>query len=236
LFSELANDPAGLSLAKLSGRLEVSKTTLLYPLRLLVASGYVLHDRALYRLGPSMFRLAGAVMASRALANAFRPHIEELTSRSGESTYIIVLDCEHGALVYIDASYSPQSLRHSLPIGATCPLDCSATGRLLLAYADQHWKEDYLCSTRPGLTTRSPLVDSVALRKELAAIREAGFSLSVDEPTAGSTELSAPIFGPAGTVMAAITIAGPSTRLASRLSELRHMVEDVAARASTCGS
>lgn len=232
LVGELTKQPTGLRLADLSVMLNVPKGSVRHYLKQLLTAGYILHIRRKYRLGPRIFRLAGSIVTSRALGISFRPHIEELMSMSGESAYIGVLDRNRRALSYVDAIYSLQPLHHQIPLGETCPLNCAAAGRLLLAYADPDWTEDYLGAMTRSRRTVHTINDPVELRRELASIREEGCSISSDELTGDSTELSAPIFGVEGSIVASITLAGPSKRMRNRLPELKLMVINMAARAS----
>ena len=57
--------------------------------------------------------------------------------------------------------------------------------------------------------------------KELAQVRARGFATSIDELELGLSALAAPVFGPEGEALAALSISGPSARLNSdRIAEL----------------
>src|SRR5208337_2676952 len=86
LFDALAKSPKdGLGLAELNTVLKSPKSSLLNLLRPLVATGYLNFEAGKYRLGPSIFRLAGNIMSVWNFSNAVRPFLEELAQRSRES-------------------------------------------------------------------------------------------------------------------------------------------------------
>jgi IclR family transcriptional regulator, acetate operon repressor len=232
LFGALAKKPDGLSLAELNSILESPKSSLLNLLRPLVADGYLTHTGGLYRLGPTIFRLSGSIMSVWNFSQLLRPYLEELAQRSHESVYIGVLDREAQVITYVDAIDSPHSVRYSLPVGANRPLYCTAAGRLLLAFADKEFQEDYIRGIKLDARTPYTLTDRKELRRKLDTIRQTGLSTSIGELFAGSAGLSAPIYGTEAKVIAAISIGAPADRFEEALPSLRRVIADVAARAS----
>jgi DNA-binding IclR family transcriptional regulator len=80
-------------------------------------------------------------------------------------------------------------------VGRRVPYETTANGKVLKAYA-----------------TRS---------REGAAVRERGYATAVDELEHGLAALAAPIFGPDGDAVAALSISGPTIRLTrDRIAEL----------------
>ena len=233
LFDALAKSPKeGLGLAELNTILNSPKSSLLNLLRPLVATGYLNLQSGRYRLGPAIFRLAGTIMSVWNFSNAVRPFLEELAQRSRESVYLGVLDRVGNVITYVDSIDSPHSIRYSVPVGAVRPLYCTAAGRVLLAFADKRYQEDYIASTK--LTVRTPRTVSTqkALREELERVRKSRISVSIGEMFPESAAISAPVFGADGTIAAAIAVGGPAERLQPRLAELRPIISSIAARAS----
>jgi IclR family transcriptional regulator, acetate operon repressor len=232
LFDALAKAKEGLTLADLNTELSSPKSSLLNLLRPLVASGYLNYDSSRYRLGPSIFRLAGNIMSVWNFSNAVRPYLEELAQRSQESVCLGVLDRAGKVITYVDAVESPHPVRFSVPIGAVRPLYSTAAGRVLLAFASEQWQEEYFRTTKLEQRTPRTITTRKGLREELDRIRKTHVSVSIGENFPESAAISAPIFGADGTLVAAIAIGAPSDRLAPRLAELRPMIVEVASRAS----
>lgn len=232
LFDALAKKPDGLTLAELNSVLESPKSSLLNLLRPLVAEGYLMHSHGFYRLGPTAFRMAANIMSVWNLSKLMRPYLEELASRSKESVCIGVLDREAQVITYVDAIDSGHSIRYALTIGANRPLYCTAAGRLLLAFADAEFQENYLRNVKLVRMTEHTLTDRKELRRKLEEIRRTGQSTSVSEMFDGSAALAAPIYGSEGKVIAAIAIGAPAGRFESELPYLRNVIFDIATRIS----
>jgi len=233
LFDALAKSPKdGLGLAELNTVLKSPKSSLLNLLRPLVATGYLNFEAGKYRLGPSIFRLAGNIMSVWNFSNAVRPYLEELAQRSRESVYLGVLDRASKVITYVDAIDSPHSVRYSVPVGAVRPLYSTAAGRVLLAFADKRWQDMYISSTKLEARTSRTISTQKGLREELERIRKTGISVSIGEMFPESAAIAAPVFGADGNIAAAIAVGAPAERLQPRLAELRPIIADVAARAS----
>lgn len=232
LFDALAKSGGGMTLAELNTALESPKSSLLNLLRPLVADGYLNHDDGRYRLGPTIFRLAASIMAVWNFSNVIRPYLEELAQRSHESVYLGVLDRAGKVITYVDSIDSPHLVRYSVPVGAVRPLYCTAAGRVLLAFAEAEFQEEYLRSTKLEARTDRTLSNRKALRAELERILKTRLSVSIGEMFPESAAVAAPIFGAHGRLVAAIAVGGPSERLQPRIAELKPIIADVATRAS----
>jgi DNA-binding IclR family transcriptional regulator len=232
LFDALAKSGNGLTLAELNTVLESPKSSLLNLLRPLVADGYLNHDNGRYRLGPTIFRLAANIMSVWNFSNVIRPYLQELAQRSHESVYLGVLDRVGKAITYVDSIDSPHLVRYSVPVGAVRPLYCTAAGRVLLAFADEEFQEEYMRTTKLEARTERTIATRKALRAELDKVCKTRLSTSIGEMFPESAAVSAPIFGANGKVVAAMAIGAPSERIQPRLEELKLIIADVATRAS----
>jgi DNA-binding IclR family transcriptional regulator len=232
LFDALAKSSNGLTLAELNSLLESPKSSLLNLLRPLVAEGYLNHDNGRYRLGPTIFRLAGNIMAVWNFSNVIRPYLEELAQRSHESVYVGVLDRAGKTITYVDSIDSPHAVRYSVPIGGVRPLYCTAAGRILLAFADEEFQEEYLRTTKLEAQTERTVTTRKGLRAELDRVLRTRVSVSMGEMFPESAAIAAPIFGANGKIVAAMAIGGPSQRLQPRQVVLMQIIADVATRAS----
>ena len=181
LFDVLAKAKDGMTLAELNQALQSPKSSLLNLLRPLVIDGYLACDNGRYRLGPSIFRLAANIISVWNFSSTMRPYLEELAERSEESVYIGVLEKVGSVITYVDSIESPQSVRFSVPIGAARPLYSTAAGRVLLAFGDQEWVENYLRNTKIIAYTPYTISSRKALREELEKIRRTRISVSLGE-------------------------------------------------------
>lgn len=232
LFDVLAKSKDGMTLAELNQALQSPKSSLLNLLRPLVIDGFLACDNGRYRLGPSIFRLAANIMSVWNFSSTMRPYLEELAQMSEESVYLGVLDTVGSVITYVDSIDSPKAVRFSVPVGAARPLYSTAAGRVLLAFGDQDWVDEYLKNTKVTAFTPYTVTSRKALREELENIRKTRVSVSMGETFPESGAIAAPIFGADGKLIAAIAIGAPVSRLEPRLPELRPIISDIAARAS----
>ena len=231
LFDVLSLMPNGMSLAELNVTLDSPKSSLLNLLRPLVAEGYLIHSNGTYRLGPSIFRLAASVMSAWNFPKMIRPFMEELVERTGESVLLGVLNSEAEVLTYVEIIDSPHPVRYQIPVGTTRPIYSSSAGRLLLAYTDKAWRDQYVNSVAFKLKTATP-VTRASLTRELEKIRSEGVSTSIDAFMVGLAAVAAPVFDGDGRCIASLNIAGPSDRFRNELESLKATVKEVASRAS----
>lgn len=232
LFDVLARSKEGMTLAELNQALQSPKSSLLNLLRPLVNDGYLACDSGRYRLGSSIFRLAANIMSVWNFSSTMRPYLEELAARSEESVYLGVLDTQARVITYVDSIESSKAVRFSVPVGAARPLYSTAAGRVLLAYADTQWLDDYLRTVRLEPYTAATVSSRKALREELEKIRRTRISVSMGETFPESGAIAAPIFGADGKNIAAVAIGAPMSRLESRIAELRPIIAEIAGRAS----
>jgi IclR family acetate operon transcriptional repressor len=232
LFDVLARKKDGMTLAELNQALQSPKSSLLNLLRPLVVDGYLACDNGRYRLGPSVFRLAANIMSVWNFSSTMRPYLEELAQLCEESVYLGVLDTAGSVITYVDSIDSPKAVRFSVPVGAARPLFSTAAGRVLLAFGEEEWVEDYLRNTKITAFTPYTVTSRKALREELEKIKRTRISISMGETFPESGAIAAPIFGADGKLIAALAIGAPVSRLEPRLAELRPLISDIAARAS----
>jgi IclR family transcriptional regulator, acetate operon repressor len=232
LLDRLAAAPEGLSLSDLSAQLATPKSTMINSLRPLVAEGFLMAEGSLYRLGPRSFRLAADIGAAWSLPRIVRGYMREVSEATRESVALAVLDVEMRRFVYIDSIESPQPVRYATRIGMSGPLYATAAGRVLLAHQDEAYREAYIGTARLAALTPRTNTDSGVLRDQLEAARTQGYWVSVGESVPDSAAVAAPIFGPSGEILAALSLGAPSDRLEAHRDSYVAAVTKAAGRAS----
>lgn len=165
--------------------------------------GFVVHVGGLgYALGPRLLALAAAATRDLPLRELAHPALERLARSTGESAQLYVRDGERR--VCIDAVESERELRTIVEIGASLPLDRGSAGKVFLAWGTERDRERLSH-------------DDGRLPAQVATTRRRGWADSVAERETGVASVSAPVFGPAETLLAAVSVSGP----ASRLGQLR---------------
>jgi len=156
-------------------------------------------------LGRRFRQLAASVGEDRLVAAA-QPVLTTLRDRTGESAQLYRLHGTHR--ICIAAADRPVGLRDSIPVGTTMTLSAGSAAKVLLAWAD------------PDVIHRA-LAGARFTADDLTAVREAGYAESSAEREAGVSSVSAPVWGGAGTVIAAVSISGPAERLTAHPAQ-RH--------------
>lgn len=206
---------ASLSMTEVStmtGRTASSVSRLLSALE---AGGLVQRDEKTgrYTLGLQLVALAGAALGGNALYTVGHPHLVRLAASSGETANLCVLD--GWQVLTIDEVQSAQSIKLSGWVGMRHPLHATASGKVLLAALPPEHREVIIAAGLPAVTSQT-LTGQERLLRELERVQDEGYALTVEELAAGLTGVAAPIQDYTGTVVAAITVGGPSFRIAGR--------------------
>ncbi len=148
-------------------------------------------------LGRRFSQLAATVGEDR-LVSAAQPVLTVLRDRTGESSQLYRL---YGSQrICIAAADRPVGLRDSIPVGTAMTMHAGSAAQVLLAWADPKQMHVGLEGARFTAT-------------DLALVREQGYAESAGEREPGVSSVSAPVWGTAGTVIAAVSISGPIERL-----------------------
>src|SRR5712691_1460529 len=204
----------GLSGAEVARELHVHRSTALRLLGTLERHGLVERDprTAKYRLGRRLPQLASVVTGEFDLRYVARPVCEALAAATGETVTLDVLDGDE--IVPIEQSTGSTAFVSVNWLGRRTPVHCTASGKIILAFAAEPTRQRLLAKPLVPLTARS-ITDVGELEKQLGAAREAGFARTFEELEVGLDAIAAPVFSTDGEVVAAIDVSGPAHRLQS---------------------
>ena len=146
--------------------------------------------------------------------------LERLRNETGETAHVAVLS---GAdVVYVDRLESPQMLRVLTRVGRRRPAHATSSGKCLLAFGRPADVAAVLAAGFPRLGPRT-ITSKSMLEKALATVRRTGYAVSIEEAAPDVASVAAPIFDGAGECVAAVSVAGPITRIPQeRLDKLAH--------------
>lgn len=155
-------------------------------------------------LGPRLAELASAAGEDRLLAAA-GPVLGALRDHCGESAQLYRRQGDQR--ICVAAADRPMGLRDSIPVGATLTMQAGSAAQVLLA-----WEEpDRLHRGLHGAKFTATM---------LSAVRRRGWAQSVSEREQGVASVSAPVRGPSGRVIAAVSISGPIERVSRQPGRL----------------
>jgi DNA-binding IclR family transcriptional regulator len=189
-----------------------------------------------YRLGLKLWELGQMATTQIDWIGRVRPLLQELTDRVGETTHLAVLN--DGQVLYVEKVESTRSLRMPSQVGRRLPAHCTGVGKALIAFLPEEVTRAIV--VRRGLTrfTRNTITDPALLEAELARVRERGYSVDNEEIEEGLVCIGAPIRDHSSHVVAAVSMAGPSSRVRPETIEVhaRAVVEIAAEMSALLGS
>ncbi len=229
VLETVADRRDGLSLTELAVLVDTPKSSLLNMLKGLVASQHLTLLNQRYRLGGAAYRMAHMILAARpSMSPVLHEALEELHERTGETAVLTRLDPATMTVIYVEGIDSRQTIRYTVSLGASRPLYSTASGQVILAYEDDATQERYLTQTDFQHLTPHTITDPDRLRAKLAAIRDDGVAVSVQEGIVGAVGISAALRDDQGRGRQALLVAGPIGRLDKRIQEVSDIVAEVA--------
>jgi DNA-binding IclR family transcriptional regulator len=227
----------GLTARELAERLSAPRTSVADLLKVLSARGFVTPaaDGRSWRLDYRVLQLGNAYLHEFSVRDMGRPVMRELSSRSGLTTQMAVLD--RTDVVYIERQDPSQRSEPRLvtDIGSRLPAYCTSLGKSMLAcLPDEEIERLYSSPAQLPVRTKSTITTLPRLRSELAAIRRRGFAVDMEEATDGIICVGSAIVGSDGRPEAAISLAGLRGRVSrGKIEDLGRMVARAAEQISS---
>lgn len=195
-----------LGVADIARALGVHKSTASRLAATLERAGFLARSGRRYRLGVEVIRLGTLALRSFDLVSTMQPAMEKLSQRTGETVNLAVPDGE-GVLNVAEVGSTYILSSSGGWIGRRTRPHAVANGKVLLAFGalpQPRVLERYTAHTITSLD---------ALATELAGVRRDGYAKAVAELEDGLVAVAAPVFGPGGTCVAALSISGPEYRM-----------------------
>ncbi|RPI78186.1 MAG: IclR family transcriptional regulator, partial [Chloroflexi bacterium] len=168
-----------------------------------------------YSLAPTMILYGKAVVDQFDFIRCAHPLLGELSKTVGETAFMGILDDYE--LVYVDHVDSlDHTLRITPQIGRRQHAHCTSLGKVLLANLPQSNLNIFLSRTSFPKLTENTLNTPEMLRVEFETIRHQGYGLDKEEAEIGICCVAAPVIGLEGSVIAAISVSGPASRIRNK--------------------
>jgi DNA-binding IclR family transcriptional regulator len=160
-------------------------------------------DDGRYRIGLRLWEVGSLAPRGLGLRELALPTMEDLYEVTHENVQLAVRqDLE---LVFIERIAG----RHAVPVltrvGGRFALHVTGVGLVLLAYAPAGIQEQVLAAPLERYTAMT-ITDPGRLRRGLAEVRRTGYAVSDRQVTMDALSVAAPIRGPDGTVVAAVSL------------------------------
>lgn len=196
----LGSSSKALRLAEIVRASAMSRATTHQKLVTLVHAGWVeqTSDGA-YRLALHATRVGNAALAQASLGERVVPYLQQLVADARETASLAVIDGNEARIV--QRVESAGILRADLHVGALLDLSNSASGRILVAFADP-----------PQLRRLRESGAVLPDERLLSQVRRERFAASSGKSFDGVRAVAAPIFDMGGHCVGALSLVGPLPR------------------------
>ncbi len=213
----LAASTVPLTKKQIAEKLERSISEIFRMLSVLVERQYIEFDseQSAYSLSLRMFVLSNQHPPVAQMLKRATPMMEELCLKVNQSCHLS--QYKHGELVVISVQESPYKMGFGLRLGVTLDVCSSGSGIVLLAFSSQEQREKILKQTD---ATEAEIQHALA---NIAKTQSDGYYVGASPQISGVTNISFPIFGALGDLMAIMTV--PYMTLNSHT--VHHHIEDI---------
>jgi IclR family pca regulon transcriptional regulator len=212
-----------MGITEISNKTKLSKSTVFRLIHTLCALGYIipLAEEKKFTLGPKVLELGFAVLSSLELREVAQPYLQQLSQRTKETVNLAVL--EGWKLIYIERIKTHQIVNINLHVGSSLELFNTAMGRVLAAFHDEDWINQYLRyleNVPEALPYRENKGKKLLLILE--EVRKNSYAINNEELTPGLRSVASPIRDREGRVVGAVNIA-----VSSRLYSLERLKKEL---------
>jgi DNA-binding IclR family transcriptional regulator len=223
----LQEPPHHLRVSDIARELKTSRNHAFRLVKTLEAEGFLFRRGDEYGIGMRLVQLVrSAAKEHEILRAAAQPLLDDLTRTSGESSYLSILTAE-GRALSIAVAESAAHVRSVPVLGALSVVNAGAAAKLLFAYQPPERREQLLAE---GLVHHTPYSkDGPGLLAELTQVASNHYAVALEEFHLGADSVAAPVWTAGGSVVAAVGLVGPSSRIRDYLPmPLAKRVLDVA--------
>jgi IclR family transcriptional regulator, acetate operon repressor len=235
LLSEVVHSSVPVTFTELTATTGLAKSTTSRLLLALERNGLVRRDgHGRFLPGEMFVSFAWRGGADSSLVAVAQPFMDQLGRSTGETINLGIASGSPAegqqaeTIAQVDCAYLIGGTNW---VGLSVPLHASALGKVLLAYsaAQSH-------GTLPKVTEKT-ITSEATLRAELAQVRARGYAVSDEELEPGLIAIAAPVFRYDGTVVAALSVSAPTSRMKrdTAMAVARRCVEEAAGLSAALG-
>ena len=203
ILEALAATEVGLTQAEIAKALDRSPSEIYRMLDRLVRRGYVVRtDAERYELSLKLFALAHQHPPRRRLVSLAIPLMRGFVLAAEQTCHLAVFD--RGEVVVIAQLDAPTYWGVAIRVGAHVGLVGTGSGHVLLAFQTREERALMLAEHEAAIGERPAPPD---LEAHLAALRARGHEHMASRQTQGVTNIAAPVLGPDGSAIAALSCA-----------------------------
>ncbi|MFC1863996.1 IclR family transcriptional regulator [Thermodesulfobacteriota bacterium] len=164
-----------------------------------------------YRLGLRFLEYAYAIRSQIPLTGIALPYMRKLAASVEETVGLSIPITKFSCM--IERIQKGTGILYTMQLGSHIPLHCGSTARTLLAFKPDDEIKKYIKETTLKSYNDKQFLNPAKLWDNLMEVRKRGYAYSEDEIEVGVKGVASPIFNDEDQVIAALVVAGPSTRM-----------------------
>lgn len=210
-IAQALQDHESVGVTELAAEVGLPRSTVFNHLKTLEQNEYVVNESGSYRLGCRFLELGAKARSYHGVHEVARQEVNRLAKETGEISALLVE--EHGLGVFLHRAEGEQAVHIDSYTGQRIYLHGAALGKAILTSVPRSRVEEII--ERRGLPalTENTITERDELFAELDEIDGRGVAFDDEERLDGLRSVAAPVRDSDGTVLGAISIAGPSSRV-----------------------
>ena len=210
---DLLENSSELRLKDIAEKLDIDKSTIHRFLKTLLKYNFVRMNPSnkKYSLGLKFLNTATKIIDSIDIRNIAHPYLMELEKSSNETIHLTTFDGKR--VVYIDKIESIKPIRMYSRIGNVAPINCTAAGKVILAFQKNGVVSSIIESLDFIPLTKNTITDKEEFIRNLENIRKKGFAIDDSEHEENICCIAAPVKDYSREVKYAVSISAIKTRM-----------------------
>lgn len=236
LIEVLSQQDEPIRLQDLAKKLSMNASTVLRFLTSLQKKDYVAQDANTdrYYLTYKICGIANNITSRTSIRHICMPYLRSISQIFGESANLSIE--QNMMVVYIEVVNGPnQLLTTTQRIGNIAPMHCTGVGKLFLTNYTQRQLEQFTALKGMQIFTENTLTTLDELAAEIETAKNRGYAFDNEECEVGVRCVAAPIRNYTKSVVAGLSVSGPTTRMTddliySKLSFLLDAAKEISTR------
>ena len=217
---------------ELASELGIPQSTVFNNLNTLEKNEFVIKENGGYRLSCRFLKMGAKARSFYNVHDIARQEINQLAESTGEISALLIE--EHGGGIFLHRSEGKDAVHIDSYTGQRIHLHGAALGKAILASLPRKKVVEIIDQRGLPPLTENTITDREVLFEELDQVSAEGIAYDDEERLNGLRSVAAPITGDSGRPPAAISIAGPTSRVQddqfkkeypSKLSEVAKVIE-----------
>ncbi len=234
-LKDRGNEPA--TMTEIAAALEMNPSTCFNILRTLEGAGLLARDddTKRYRLGVGLRELAASVGGDDAVLLAARNRAAEFV-RAYKLIMLLCSKAEDDSFVVVDKLRGRPDPRGTVPLGGRVPPNGAVLSKAYYAYRPEAEVDQMLEVHGLPARTKTSITEIADFKRQLAEVRERGYSVSLGEYEADYNAVGAAVLDATGAPVMLMIVTGHSSFMPDRLipaigERLRQAADDVSTSA-----